>query len=125
MLGALGPDRYPCVCLRVHRVAAPVPRRERLHPAGEIRPALQAQDRALELCPPGDYTDWAMTRLDRAACLAQGGDAPAAVTYAIETLTGLSAEQRQGIIAVRGRELVRALPGATARQLPSASSKSC
>jgi hypothetical protein len=36
----------------------------------EIRPAMRAQVRALELCPPGDYTDWAMTRLDRAACLA-------------------------------------------------------
>jgi tetratricopeptide (TPR) repeat protein len=76
----------------------------------EIRPALRAQDRALELCPPGDYTDWAMTRLDRAACLAQGGDAQGAVTYAAETLSGLSSEQRRGIIAVRGRELVRALP---------------
>ncbi len=78
----------------------------------KIRPALQAQDRALELCPPADYTDWAMIRLDRAACMAQGGDAPAAVAYAIETLTGLTTEQRQGIIAGRGRELVQALPGA-------------
>lgn len=76
----------------------------------DIRPALRAQERALELCPPRDYTDWAMTRLDRASCLAQGGDAPGGVAYGIETLTGLSAEQRQGIIIGRGRELVHALP---------------
>jgi len=75
-----------------------------------IGPALRAQDRALELCPPGDYTDWAMTRLDRAACLAQVGDVPGAVGYAIETVSGLNGEQRRGIIAGRGRELVRALP---------------
>ncbi len=76
----------------------------------EVRPALRAQERALELCPPGDYTDWAMIRLDRAGCLAQAGDAPGAVAYATETIAGLSGDQRQGIIALRGRELVRALP---------------
>ena len=72
--------------------------------------ALQAQERALEVCPPGDYTDWALTRLDRASCLAYRGDAPAAVADAAETFTTLSAEQRQGIIALRGRALVHALP---------------
>jgi len=76
----------------------------------DIRPARRAQERALELCPAGDYADWAMTRLYRASCLAQAGDAPGAVAYAIETLTGLGAEQRRGIIAGRGRELVRGLP---------------
>src|ERR1022692_305759 len=75
-----------------------------------VRPATRAQDRALELCPRSDYADWAMIRLDRAGCLAQSGDAPGAVVYATETLTGLSGEQKQGIIALRGRELVRALP---------------
>ena len=75
-----------------------------------IRPALRAQDRALEVCPPGDYTDWALTRLDRASCLAYHGDAATAVAYAAETLTGLSEEQRQGIIALRGLELVHVLP---------------
>ena len=45
----------------------------------DIRPAFKAQDRALELCPPNDYTDWSMTRLDRAACLAYDGDTAAAL----------------------------------------------
>ncbi len=75
----------------------------------DIRPRCGAQE-ALELCPPADYTDWARTRLDRVTCLAHDGDAPAAVAYATQTMTGLTAGQRQGIIAGRGRELVRALP---------------
>jgi tetratricopeptide (TPR) repeat protein/DNA-binding XRE family transcriptional regulator len=72
--------------------------------------ALRAQDRALELCAPGDYTDWAMTRLDRASCLAIDGDVSGAMAYALETLTDLTEEQRHGIILGRGQELVAALP---------------
>ena len=79
----------------------------RLHAIGL---ALRAQERALKVCPPGDYTDWALTRLDRASCLAYAGDASAAIVYATETLSGLREEQRQGIIALRGRQLVHALP---------------
>jgi Helix-turn-helix domain len=77
---------------------------------GATRHAFRAHERALELCPPGDYTDWALTRLDRARCLVHDGDPAAATAYATETLTRLSGEQTQGIIAVRGHELVRALP---------------
>jgi hypothetical protein len=77
---------------------------------GATRLAFRAHERALEVCPPGDYTDWALTRLDRARCLAHDGDLVAAATYATETLTRLSGEQTQGIIAVRGHELIRALP---------------
>jgi len=36
-----------------------------------------------------------MSRLDRAGCLAHGGDAPGAVAYAIETLTRLTGERRR------------------------------
>ena len=35
---------------------------------GLTRPAWRAQDRALEVCPTDDYTDWALIRLDRAVC---------------------------------------------------------
>jgi Helix-turn-helix domain len=77
---------------------------------GDTRRALHAQERALELCPPGDYTDWALTRLDRAYCLSHDGDAPAGVAYAAETLTQLRTVHSQGIIALRVRELLRALP---------------
>jgi hypothetical protein len=85
----------------------------------DSRSALRAQERALELCAPGDYTDWAMTRLDRASCLAYDGDVSGAMAYAVETLIELSDEQRQGIIVGRGQEIVAALP-APARALPPA-----
>ncbi len=41
---------------------------------GDTRSPFNAQQRALEVCPPGDYTDWALTRLDRASCIAHDGD---------------------------------------------------
>jgi hypothetical protein len=85
---------------------------------GDTRSALRAQERAMQTCPPGDYTDWALTRLDRASCLARDGDPVAAVAYATKTLTGLSGEQSQGIIARRGRALVRDLP-ASYRAIPA------
>jgi hypothetical protein len=60
--------------------------------------------------PPADYSDWALIRLDRAACLARTGDASGAIYYATETLTHMSAGQRRGIIAERGRGLLHTLP---------------
>ena len=76
----------------------------------DTRRALAAQDRALQLCPSGDYTDWALTRLDRASCIGQTGDPSAAVAYATETLSHLRVAHSQGIIALRVGEFVRALP---------------
>ncbi|WP_322759074.1 helix-turn-helix transcriptional regulator [Frankia sp. Cr2] len=72
--------------------------------------AFNAQDRALELCMPGDYTDWAMTRLDRTSCLTHDGDTSDAFTYATETLINLTEPQRRGIITLRGHEILDALP---------------
>ncbi len=85
-----------------------------------MTPVLRSERRNApwEACPPGDYTDWALTRLDRASCLAHDGDLTTAVVYAAETLTRLSGEQSEGIIAVRGRELVRGLP-AKYRSVPA------
>ncbi len=76
----------------------------------DARSAFRAQARALELCPPGDYTDWAMTRLDRAICLAYDGDMSAALSYAMETFVGLTESQRRGIITLRGYDLLNSLP---------------
>jgi hypothetical protein len=75
-----------------------------------VRSALAAQDRALELCAPGDYIDWAMTRLDRASCLTKSGETTDALNYATETLVALSDAQRQGIITMRGHEVLNSLP---------------
>ncbi len=71
---------------------------------------MRAQDRALELCPSDNYADWAMTRLDRAQCLIHAGDVTSGLEYANETVTTITAAQRQGIIALRGREIMKTLP---------------
>jgi tetratricopeptide (TPR) repeat protein len=83
---------------------------------GDTSRALLAQERALELCGPGDYTDWALTRLDRAQCMSRGGDHAAAVAHAADTLTQLQTVQSQGIIARRARDLVLVLPAAYANE---------
>lgn len=85
----------------------------------DTKSAVKARDRALELCAPGDYTDWAMTRLDRASCLAHGGEAADGLAYAADTLTQLTTAQRQGIITLRGYEMLDALPQ-TQHALPAA-----
>jgi hypothetical protein len=71
--------------------------------------AWSAQQRALQLCPADDYMDRTLTRLDRATCLVHDRDISSALPYAIEALTPLSAEQRQGIITLRGHGILRSL----------------
>jgi tetratricopeptide (TPR) repeat protein len=83
---------------------------------GDTAAAVPVLDRALELCAPGDYTDWAMIRLNRAACLIRDGQADAGLAYAEETLAALDGAKRQGIITGRAREL---LAGLTAGQRSS------
>lgn len=72
--------------------------------------AWRAQERALELCPSDDYMDRALTRLDRASCLVRDGYISDAMSYAAQTLNGLSDQQRDGIITLRGSEVVTAVP---------------
>jgi plasmid maintenance system antidote protein VapI len=79
---------------------------------GDTSAALPVLDRALELCPAADFTDWAMTRLNQAACTILDGDPDAGLVYATETLTALDVPRRQGVIADRGRALLAALPPA-------------
>jgi Helix-turn-helix domain len=77
---------------------------------GDVRGAWAAQDRALKLVAPGDYMDRAFTRLDRAACLVNDGDMPAAASYLSETLLGLTEAQRHGIIALRAQQILETVP---------------
>jgi tetratricopeptide (TPR) repeat protein len=86
---------------------------------GDTQLAEVAQDRALALCAPGDYTVWAMTRLDRAACLLLGGHAADGLAFATETLTELDDEQRRGIVTTRGRQILASVPQQV-RRLPAA-----
>jgi tetratricopeptide (TPR) repeat protein len=76
----------------------------------DVKAAIAAQDRALELCMPGDYTDWAMTRLDRAECLTHSDETADAFAYAAETIDSLTMEQRKGIITLRGHDILDSLP---------------
>ncbi|WP_405084969.1 hypothetical protein [Microbispora sp. NBC_01389] len=77
---------------------------------GDTAAAWAAQQSALRLCPEGDYMDRTLTRLDRTICLVRDGDMTGALEYATGTLAPLSKQQRLGIIAVRGREVLRVLP---------------
>lgn len=86
---------------------------------GDTTAAAEAATRAIELCAPGDYTDWALSRLDLAACHAIDGDADSAIAYAAETLRALDPPRRLGIISDRARDLLASLPAA-ARTLPAA-----
>jgi transcriptional regulator with XRE-family HTH domain len=81
-------------------------------------PAWRAQQRALELYPASDYLDRALVRLDRASCLAYDGDASGAMAAASAALAPLAGEQRQGMLAARGHEVLQALP-VKARALPA------
>lgn len=85
---------------------------------GDTRAAGPAHERALELNAPGDFTDWAMIRLDQAGCHILDGDLAAALEHATSTLIDLTEAQRAGIITNRARELVEALP-AGQRALPA------
>jgi tetratricopeptide (TPR) repeat protein len=73
---------------------------------GDVPRAFAAQEKALALCALGDYTDSALTHLDRAACWTIEGDATAAASEVASTLVGLSAEQRQGLIDLRAVEVM-------------------
>jgi tetratricopeptide (TPR) repeat protein len=83
---------------------------------GDTANASIAHDRALELIPEADYTDLAFVHIDRATCLAQDGDALGAAEYLTQTLTPLSEEQRRGIISLRARDVVHALPAGEQRR---------
>jgi tetratricopeptide (TPR) repeat protein len=72
--------------------------------------AWKAQESALALSPPGDYTDRALTQLDRATCLAHDGDISEATAHAVQALHGLTNDQRRGIITLRAHGILAALP---------------
>jgi tetratricopeptide (TPR) repeat protein len=79
---------------------------------GDTTAALPVLDRALELCPAADFTDWAMTRLNRAECMILDGDPDTGLAYAADTLAALDVPRRQGVIAGRGAALLTGLPAA-------------
>ncbi|MEJ1105454.1 MULTISPECIES: hypothetical protein [unclassified Kribbella] len=83
----------------------------------DLPAAFAAQERALELCAPGDYTDRALTRLDRAVCFAIDGEVTVAAQEVAGTLLSLDEDQRRGIIDGRAREVIGGM-SEKQRQLP-------
>jgi hypothetical protein len=77
-----------------------------------------AQERALELYPEQDYLDRALIQLDRASCLAHDGDINTASSLVTSTITRLTDDQRAGLVNVRAREILMALPSKQ-KSLPS------
>ena len=59
-------------------------------------------------------------RLDWAACLAHDGEPEAAVDEIRQTLVSLTREQREGIIAVRARQVIASVPASRERHSPLA-----
>jgi tetratricopeptide (TPR) repeat protein len=86
---------------------------------GDFKSALKAQDRALELCEPDNYTDWSMTRLDRALCLIRADEITEGLRYAAETIARLDETRRKGIISLRAGAVLESLPK-QAKSLPAA-----
>jgi hypothetical protein len=87
---------------------------------GDTGNAWRASERALALCGPGDFMDRAFAQLDHASCLIRDDDAGSGLAYAVEVMSGLSNDQRAGIINLRGRQLLGAIPEARRRALPLA-----
>ncbi|WP_371780507.1 hypothetical protein [Streptosporangium subroseum] len=79
---------------------------------GDTAAAWRAQEKALTLYPREDFLDRALIGLDRTICLAKEGDASGALEFAAATLVPLTEDQRQGLITLRGREVLEALPPA-------------
>ncbi|MGH3738144.1 MAG: helix-turn-helix domain-containing protein [Micromonosporaceae bacterium] len=77
---------------------------------GKTSRAWRAQERALQLCPPDDFMDRALTNLDRASCLVRDGDVSSGLTHARRTVEELSAEERKGIISLRAAQIIRHVP---------------
>ncbi|MFJ6214985.1 helix-turn-helix domain-containing protein [Streptomyces sp. NPDC092296] len=78
----------------------------------ETARAADEHQRALELYPESDRTDRTLVQLDRAVCLAVGGDPAAAAAAAVEVIEVLPEEHRSPLIIYRARELAAMVPAA-------------
>lgn len=86
---------------------------------GDISAAWAAQQEALALCPAHDFTDRTLIQLDRTLCLTRGGEIAEALTCAVAALEPLTDVQREGIISLRGCEVLNTI-SESQRRLPAA-----
>jgi Flp pilus assembly protein TadD len=75
----------------------------------EAEPARAAQGQALVLYAESEHLDRTLVHLDRADCLAQGGDIDEAFAHAGRILLGLPQDHRDGLIVSRARALLNGL----------------
>lgn len=86
---------------------------------GDVAAAWAAQQQALALCPAHDFTDRTLIQLDRTLCLTRAGEINEALTCAVAALEPLTDVQREGIINLRGREVLDTV-SESQRRLPAA-----
>ncbi|NEA27629.1 XRE family transcriptional regulator [Actinomadura bangladeshensis] len=86
---------------------------------GDTSAAWAAQQQALALCPAHDFTDRTLIQLDRTLCLTRGGEIAEALTCAVAALESLTDVQREGIISLRGCEVLDTI-SESQRRLPAA-----
>jgi transcriptional regulator with XRE-family HTH domain len=85
---------------------------------GRTTEAVNAQDRALALYLRTDYFNRPLVMLDRADCLVQDNDVPAAVESAKQALCTFGAEKRTPVVDGRARQVLDQIP-AKATTLPT------
>jgi DNA-binding XRE family transcriptional regulator/tetratricopeptide (TPR) repeat protein len=85
---------------------------------GRTTEAAGAQERALALYPRADYFNRPLVMLDRADCLIQDNDVPAAVEYAKQALCAFGTERRTPVVDSRARQVLGQIP-AKAITLPA------
>ncbi|TDD67152.1 XRE family transcriptional regulator [Actinomadura darangshiensis] len=86
---------------------------------GDTGAAWTAQQRALALCPANDFTDRTLIHLDHTLCLTRDGAITEALACAVAALEPLSEVQREGIISLRGSEVLDTI-SESQRRLPAA-----
>lgn len=79
---------------------------------GDTEPAWSAQRQALALYTDREHLDRTLVHLDRADCLAQGGEFDHAFAHAGHVLLGLGKEHRSGLVLLRAHGLLNGLPPA-------------
>lgn len=85
---------------------------------GQTTAAANAQDQALALYLRTDYFNRPLVLLDRADCLVQANDVPAAAEYAKQALCAFGAERRTPVVDNRARHVLDQIP-AKAATLPA------
>lgn len=84
---------------------------------GEAKAAFAVQDRAIELCAPGDFMDRTLVHLDHADCLVVNGSIAEGLQVAKGALESLKAPQARGLIVNRVLKTLELVPSVEAESI--------